>query len=96
MRKQLNENESIRVSLNYSELAYDNRSFSVSEADEEEDAFDSDGYQIKLDYRKKLLLNGEENLTAIFALDVSDFDSSDFRYRYDRAIVSVGIMYEII
>ncbi len=96
MRKQLNENESIRVSLNYSELAYDNRSFSVSEADEEEDAFDSDGYQLKLDYRKKLLLNGEENLTVIFALDVSDFDSSDSRYRYDRAIVSVGIMYEII
>jgi len=96
VRRQLNENESIKISLNYSEQIYDNRSFSVSEEDEEEDGFNSDGYQLKFDYRKNLLLNGEENLTFIFVLDVSDFDSSDSRYRYNREIVSVGIMYEII
>lgn len=93
--KQLNEREFIGISLTYSDFAYDNRNFSGDES-QEEDTFDNDGYRLRFDYREKLRLNGEENLTLIYAIEVIDYDSSDPRYRFNRELISIGIKYKII
>ena len=94
-RKKLSPTDEVRASLTYSEFNYDNRSFSDT-ALIEEDAFDNDGYLLKLDYKRKLPQYGDEKLTLIYELQLEDYDSSDERYRYDRAIVSVGLRYDFL
>lgn len=95
VRKLMNEHEMLNFSLAYSDYAYDNRSFNDPALDEE-DTFDNQGYRIRLDYRKKLQLNGEENLSLIYTLQADDYDSSDTRYEYSRVLFSIGLKYKII
>ena len=95
LRHRINAAEEFRASLTYSEFEYDNRSFSNA-AQLEEDAFDNDGYLVKLDYERKLRPNGDEKLTLIYELQLADYDSSDSRYRYDRVIGSVGLRYDLL
>ncbi len=94
-RKKIDETDEMRVSLTYSEFEYDNRSFSDA-ALVEEDAFDNDGYLLKLDYRRKLPQYGDEDLSLIYELQFENYDSSDERYRYDRVILSVGLRYDFL
>jgi hypothetical protein len=94
-RKKINETDEIRGSVTYSVFEYDNRSFSDT-ALLEEDAFDNDGYLLKLDYKRKLRQNGDENLALVYELQIDDYDSSDDRYRYDRFIIAVGLRYDIL
>ena len=94
-RRKINETDEIRGSITYSDFAYDNRSFSDT-AQLEEDAFDNDGYLLKLDYKRRLQQNGDENLTLVYELQLDDYDSSDARYRYDRIIISMGLRYDLL
>ena len=94
-RKKINETDEIRGSLTYSEFEYDRRSFSDT-ALLEEDAFDNDGFLLKLDYKRKLRQNGDDNLTLVYELQIDDYDSSDERYRYDRLIIAVGLRYDLL
>lgn len=94
-RRKINETDEIRASITYSDFAYDNRSFSDT-AQLEEDAFDNDGYLLKLDYKRRLQQNGDENLTLVYELQLDDYDSSDERYRYDRIIISMGLRYDLL
>ena len=95
VRNQLNKHEMLNFSLAYSDYAYDNRNFDDPALDEE-DTFDNQGYRLKLDYRKKLQLSGEENLSIIYRLAADDYDSSDTRYEYSRILFSIGLKYNII
>lgn len=95
VRKQMNEHEMFNFSLAYSDYAYDNRIFD-DPALVEDDTFDNEGYQVKLDYRKKLQLGGKENLSLIYSLQADDYDSSDTRYEYSRVLFSIGLKYKII
>ncbi len=94
-RKKVNETDEIRSSLLYSEFEYDNRIFSDGEQLEEE-LFENDGYLLKLDYKRKMVQQGYENLALIYQLQVDDYDSTDTRYRYDRIILSVGLRYNLL
>ena len=95
LKHQINDLDEFRLSLTYSEFEYDNRSFTDS-AQLEEDAFDNDGYIVKMDYKRRLRRGGDEKLTLVYELQFDDYDSSDARYRYDRVIVSLGLRYDLL
>ena len=94
-RKRLDNGDEVRASIIYSEFEYDNRSFSDT-AQLEEDAFDNDGYLLKLDYKTKLRQAGGDDLTLIYEAQIDNYDSSDSRYVYDRLILAVGLRYDIL
>jgi hypothetical protein len=62
----------------------------------EEEFFENDGYILKLDYKRKMVQQGYENLALIYQLQLDDYDSTDTRYRYDRIILSVGLRYNLL
>lgn len=92
-RKTLGNADEIRLSLLFSEFAYDDRSFSV-DADGEEESFDNDGYTLKLGYQSRLQRN--DGLSILYGAEAQNFDSSDSRYVYDRVILTIGLKYDFL
>ena len=90
----LSDKETLETSIRFSNYEYDNRNVS-DEFSLEEDEFDQEIQRIVLEYDEILSSTEDRELTRYLALEISDVDSTDARYKYDRGIISGGVRYGI-
>ena len=90
----LSDNETLEVSIRFSNYEYDNRNV-TDELSLEEDEFDQEIQRIILEYEKVLSSADDRELTSYLSLEIFDVESTDARYEYDRNIIAAGVRYGI-
>ena len=67
----------------------------VDEISREEENNERDIFGINLEFEKILSSVEDLNLTRYISLNITDADSPDSRYEYQRNRISVGLRYDI-
>lgn len=93
-RYALDREKSISASMRYSEYSFPNQ-LTANAALQEEDVFARNGYVFEFGYQQVLYSQDERNLTAFLTFKISDFESPNSLFQFNRNILSGGIRYNL-